>query len=106
MARYGIICDSCNYEDELFMPMRLWSKDAIGLCPKCGEPMRRDWQDGGKIDVQSKGRFGFVTNNMGDGPQYVHDYGDLKKKLKARGLHVTETDREIAYRGKHMKDLG
>lgn len=106
MARYGIVCDECGYEDEILMPMRLWSSDKIPLCDRCGEQMRRLWDNGGRIAFQSKGKFGFVTKNMGDGPQYVHDYNDLQKKLKARGLHVSEPDRELSYRAKHMKDLG
>lgn len=106
--RYGIICDGCNYEDDVFYPMREWtgSPEQVGFCPQCGETMRRSWsKEGGRITHQSKGRFGFVTNNMGDGPQYVHDYNDLQRKLKARGLHIAETDRELDYRAKHVKDL-
>lgn len=102
--RYGVICDGCSYEDELVMPWQEWSEKKIGECPKCGNPMHRLWKDAAKLNDPSSQNFGFTTNNMGDGPQYVGSYQELKRKLKARGLHLAEPDRELTYAGKHAKD--
>lgn len=105
MPTYGFLCDKCGTEDEIVLQScKSYSDEVFPACVRCGDKMRRDWRGGGRITHQSKGRFGFVTNNMGDGPQYVHDYNDLQRKLKSRGLHITENDSETMYTAKHLKD--
>jgi len=105
MPTYGFVCDDCETQDELILQScKDYVEDIFPTCTACGKKMRRDWRNGGRITHQSKGRFGFVTQNMGDGAQYVHDYNDLQKKLKTRGLHVAEHDSETMYRAKHLKD--
>lgn len=100
-----MICDECKVEDELILAS--WKEYRVETFPvcSCGRRMRRDWSGGGRITHQSKGRFGFVTQNMGDGPQRVDDYQDLQRKLKARGLHVAEPTAESNYFDKHCRDF-
>lgn len=102
--KYDITCDHCGTTEEIRLPWQDYDEGKFPPCPACQRRMRRVWTNAARLDFQSKGRFGFVTRNMGDEPVLVHDYKDMQAKLKSRGLHVAEPSREDLYIQRHMGD--
>ena len=53
MPNYDYVCDSCNYEEEVFQPI---SEEPLKLtCPDCGAPLRRKIGRGAVLEFKGSG---------------------------------------------------
>lgn len=82
--------------------------DQIPRCPQCGEPMERDWTSQGAPSFAnpSKGRYGFVSENIlpGGVPVHVDSAQTEARLLKATGKERHVVSDESQYRFKHRLD--
>jgi hypothetical protein len=80
----------------------------IPKCPECGRLMIRDWmaQGPGSFSNPSKGRYGFVSENIlpGGVPVQVDSAQTEAKLLKANGKERHSVSQESQYRHKHRMD--
>lgn len=107
MATFPFVCDEHQEREEVEC---LYSQLAgrIPKCPECGRIMVRDWaaQGPGSFSNPSKGRYGFISENIlpGGVPVHVDSAQTEARLLKANGKERHTVSPESQYRYKHRLD--